>query len=295
MSLTIREVAKLTGVEAPTLRMWEQRHGFPDPERLPSGHRRYSRGDVESIKQVVRDRGAGLELRAAIDNARRSAGAGGPAAEHDSIYAGLRRRRPGLLPYLLSKRTLVHLSHAIEDECSASAERPILFATFQRERFYRQAEPCWRDLAKCAESVVVMADFARLRKRKGQPVEVPISHSTPIGREWSLVCDAPGFAAMVSAWERPGQDDVADPERAFEAVWSVEPELVRDAALVSRSIAERSSPGVTGELGTRLEEPVEAGGQIDTVLKLTNRMVAYVGEGGREPIQPPEPHSSAEA
>ncbi len=71
MSLTIREVVKLTGVEAPTLRMWEQRHGFPAPERLPSGHRRYSRADVEGIKQVLRDRAAGLELRAAIGNVRR--------------------------------------------------------------------------------------------------------------------------------------------------------------------------------------------------------------------------------
>ncbi len=28
--LTIREVTSRTGVEVATLRMWEQRHGFPD-------------------------------------------------------------------------------------------------------------------------------------------------------------------------------------------------------------------------------------------------------------------------
>jgi MerR family transcriptional regulator, light-induced transcriptional regulator len=293
VSLTIREVVKLTGVEAPTLRMWEQRHGFPTPERLPSGHRRYSRADVDAINQVLRDRAAGLELRAAIGSARRTEGA--PRQDDESIYAGLRKRRPDLIPHLLSKRTLVHLSHAIEDECCAHAERSVLFASFQRERFYRQSEARWRDLAGPAESALVLADFEKLRRPRGGPVEVPIDRADPIGREWSLVCDAPGFGALLSAWERPGQDDVPDRLRAFETVWSVEPELVRDAALVSHALAERSCPGVTGKLGDRLEGPLRGGGQIERALNLTNRMVAYVGEGGRAPMPLPEPHSSAEA
>ena len=291
MSLTIREVVKLTGVEAPTLRMWEQRHGFPAPERLPSGHRRYSRADVDAINQVLRDRASGLELRAAIENARRTDGR--PARDDESIYAGLRRRRPELIPYLLTKRTLVHLSHAIEDECCAAAERAVLFASFQRERFYRQSEARWRDLAGPAEGAFVLADFGKLRKPRGAPVEVPIDRADPIGREWSLVCDAPGFAALLSAWERPGQDDVPDPQRCFETIWSVEPELVRDAALVSHRLAERSSPGVTGKLEQRLERALGREGQIGRALNLTNRMVAYAGEGWREPRPLPEPHSSA--
>ena len=290
MSLTIREVVKLTGVEAPTLRMWEQRHGFPIPERLPSGHRRYSQADVDAINQVLRDRAAGLELRAAIGNARRTDGV--PAREDESIYAGLRRRRPDLIPYLLTKRTLVHLSHAIEDECCAAAGRGVLFASFQRELFYRQSEARWRDLAGPADGAFVLADFDKLRKPRGGPVEVPIDRADPIGREWSLVCDAPGFAALLSAWERPGQESVPDLLRTFETVWSVEPELVRDAALVSHGLAEHSCPGVTGELEERLDAPLRRDGQIGRALNLTNRMVAYAGEGWREPRPLPEPHSS---
>jgi DNA-binding transcriptional MerR regulator len=68
--LTIRDVARRTGVESATLRMWEQRHGFPEPERLPSGHRRYSNLDVELIGQVVRDRESGLSLTPCAASAR---------------------------------------------------------------------------------------------------------------------------------------------------------------------------------------------------------------------------------
>ncbi len=85
--LTIREVARQTGVPEGTLRMWETRYGFPVPERLPSGHRRYSDDDVASVRQVARDREAGLSMKAAIDRAREVA-----REPEVSIFAGVRRR-----------------------------------------------------------------------------------------------------------------------------------------------------------------------------------------------------------
>src|SRR3954471_7577970 len=134
--------------------MWETRYGFPVPERLPSGHRRYSDDDVQRVRQVSRDREAGMSMPAAIERAQQIAGEPEP-----SIFAAVRRRRPDLQPYLLAKRTLIGLSHAIEDECAARAERPVLFASFQRERFYRDAEPRWRDIASTAHCAIVFADF----------------------------------------------------------------------------------------------------------------------------------------
>ena len=58
--LSISDVVERTGVAEGTLRMWERRHGFPVPERLPSGHRRYSDDQVESVLRVVAGRSAGL-------------------------------------------------------------------------------------------------------------------------------------------------------------------------------------------------------------------------------------------
>lgn len=276
--LSIREVVSRTGVEAPTLRMWEQRHGFPIPERLPSGHRRYSEDDVDLIHGVVRDREAGLELRAAIEKARRGADARSLAIDDASIYAGLRRARPDLRPYLLPKGVLVAISHAIEDECGAGAHPALLMASFQRERYYRHAEARWRDLAGPAECAVVMADFPSVRRPDAGPIEIPIDRADPIGREWSLICDAPDFTALLSGWERPGQDEVTDSERTFEMIWSVEPELVRDAARVAGVIVEGAAPGVVPGLAARLETHVDGGPPpIGLLVQLANRMVAYVG------------------
>ncbi|HYI37989.1 MAG TPA: DICT sensory domain-containing protein [Thermoleophilaceae bacterium] len=274
-------MTRRTGVEVATLRMWEQRHGFPDPERLPSGHRRYSHLDVELIRQVVRERESGLELKAAIENAKRAARGERPVIEDDSIYSGLRRRRPDLKSYLLTKSTLIGVSHAIEDECSSASQRGMLFGGFQREHFYRAAQPRWRDLAACAECSFVLADFDHLETPDDGPVEVPIDDTEPLGREWALVYDAQAFGAVLSAWERPGQEEVADLDRRFEALWSVEPELVRDASTVAYGIVERVAPDVVQGIEKMLSRPVEPQHPtLAQVTALTNRMVAYVGGRG---------------
>ena len=136
--LTIGELARQTGMPAATLRSWEARYGFPQPHRLAGGHRRYKEGDTAVIREVLRLRASGMSLQAAIGQAAARTAAAGP-----SVFAALRRRHPGLAPRELSKATLLAITQAMEDECCARAERAVLFAGFQQERFYRQSSRRW--------------------------------------------------------------------------------------------------------------------------------------------------------
>src|SRR5436305_8303651 len=164
-ALGIGAVVERTGVAEATLRMWERRYGFPAPQRLASGHRRFSEHEIELIRAVAAKRAAGLTLPVAIEQARNEGSA--PAL---SVFAALRRRRPDLEPRVLLKPMMLALSHAIEDESLARAERLTVFGSFQRERFYRQAQLRWRELARTAEVAAVFADFARLRAPRDAPV-----------------------------------------------------------------------------------------------------------------------------
>ncbi len=49
-------------------------------------------------------------------------------------------------------------------------------------------------------------------------------------REWAVVHDSARLSLALTAWEVPGQDDVADLDRLFESVWTVDPGAVRTAA-----------------------------------------------------------------
>ena len=196
--LTIGQFVERTGVAEGTLRMWERRYGFPTPQRLASGHRRYHEANVEKVHRVAAERAAGMSLAAAI--ARVQAISMTPPS---SVYAALRHRRPDLEPRPLRQPIMLALTHAIEDESLSRAERPLLFGSFQARRFYRQAQPRWRELARGAELTVAFADFERVRVPRNGPAEIPVERTHPLAREWAVVCCAAGHAACLAAWEPP--------------------------------------------------------------------------------------------
>jgi len=51
--LSIGSLAKATGVPVETLRTWEQRYGFPQAERKPSGHRVYALSTVMRLRRIA--------------------------------------------------------------------------------------------------------------------------------------------------------------------------------------------------------------------------------------------------
>lgn len=58
----IRELVRRTGVNASTLRAWENRHGLLAPVRTPSGHRLYSQQDVLRVRRLQDLMAQGLGL-----------------------------------------------------------------------------------------------------------------------------------------------------------------------------------------------------------------------------------------
>ena len=270
-SLSIRELAERTGVTQATLRSWETRYGTPRPRRLAGGHRRYAEDDVTLVAEIVRHRASGLSLPAAIDQA-------GARDEEiaPSLYAGLRRHHPDLVPLLLRKATLLALSRALENECCARAERPVLFGSFQRQTFYLQSRSRWAELARTSRYAVVFADFPEGPETEQSPVEIALPASAALRREWAVVCDVPDYPACLSAWELPGQDE-DDSERRFETVWTVDPTVVRDAARICAHLTRASAPALGSALSEALSgaaAPASADSRRAT--GLLNRMIGYV-------------------
>lgn len=247
--LSIGDVAQLSGVPVATLRVWEQRHGFPAPARLGSGHRRYSARDVEAVRRVAAERAAGRSVGAAIEHAASLAG-----DRPRSLFSALRASRPELSPQPMSKPVLLALTRAVEDECLSRAERSIVFGVFQRERAYRQSERRWAELTRTAVLSLVFADFPDPPAARGATIEVPISRDEPLGREWAIVWHGPSQGGLLAAWERPARAD-RDP-RTFDCVWSVIPALVRDAARICAQVAAAHGRLLPPAIHEELDAPV---------------------------------------
>jgi DNA-binding transcriptional MerR regulator len=272
--LSIRELAAGSGVSEGTLRMWESRHGFPEPQRLPSGHRRYTERDVERVRAVVRARDEGLSLPRAIERARRLDEEGRP-----SVFGALRERFPELHPHPLPKPVLVRLSHAIEDECAVREPRSLLFGGFQDERFYRASEPRWRELTRTAERAIVFAGFGRTSRPRGGPLEVALAPSDVLMREWVVVCDGPRSGACLAGRQLPASGRGDQPW--FETLWTVDRAVVREASRVCRDLAARSAPEDVEDLRERLADtPPPADADARAAMELSTRMILYaVGAG----------------
>lgn len=274
--LSIKEVAERTGLAAGTIRMWEQRHGVPEPHRTASGYRRYSHADVEVLRRAQAYRHRGLSVPAALERARETGG----ESDHPSIYAAVAATDHGARPQVLRKSTLIALSRAIEHETLATAACPLLFGAFQHEQFYREVEPRYRRMAQNADAAAVFADFPAVRHPDGGPAELPIGPQDALGNEWCVVVDAPGYAACLLAWEQPGVTEPGsdrDADRRFEAIWTLDARATRRAAEVAVRLAGRADPafgarleGLLADRPLALEEPAPA------LTALTNRVVAYL-------------------
>ena len=271
VTLSIGDLAHRTGVPISTLRSWEKRYGFLQPDRRAGEHRRYSEADVDAVLEVLARRRGGLSLAAAVQRAD------APPVRSGSVFAELRRRHPVLRPQVLSRHTLVSMSHAIEDECCARAADPLLFGAFQRERFLRASYDRWRELARTAQCTVVFADFEHpAPTRRGAPIEVRVPSDSPLNREWVVVCDAVDLPACLTAVERPGQDPGAG-DRTFEAVWSVDPQVVRDASRIAAALADDLRPEwrEAADLPPQ-PDPPGASEDLRRATELFDRMVAYI-------------------
>ena len=289
--LTIGDLAEQTGLTPALLRAWESRHGFPTPTRLTSGHRRYSAADVERVEHVLRRRDAGIRLDVAIAEVMGADPPGSP-----SVFAELRRRHPHLAVHRLRKSTLIAMSWAIEDECGARADRPVLIGSFERERFFRAAEARWLALSRVAHCALAFAwDFPGQRTGTSHahddhdsPADprdldavdaglelVRLERSSPMAREWAVISDGPEMSACLSAWELPGQSVVRDRDRLFEAIWTVHPTAVRDATTVAAAVAADAGSHAGAAMQDELRRGLRPTGPAPDPTALFDRILVY--------------------
>ncbi|HEX6022821.1 MAG TPA: DICT sensory domain-containing protein [Solirubrobacter sp.] len=276
--LAIKDLAEQTGVAAGTIRMWEQRYGFPAPARTAAGYRIYTEQDVVTLRRAVAYRDRGLSVPAALERARSLA----TATDRPSIFAAVAAGDAPVRPQRLHKPTLAAMSQAIEEEALARAAGPVVIGAFQAERNYRAVEHRYRRLAQIADAIGVYATFADVTiAGDDAPAELPVAGT--LGHEWAVVVDAPGYAACLVGWELP---DSTPAERVFEAVWTMDPVVVRRAAQVGAALAADHAPEWSERLLAMLaDRPLAVESPAPGLTAVTNRMLAYldatVAESGR--------------
>jgi DNA-binding transcriptional MerR regulator len=141
----IQTVAEMTGVPASTLRTWEQRYGFPSPDRTASAYRVYSDEDIREIVRVRELCDRGLAPAEAVQEvvAGSKSGAKQPARPSAAPEPAL------AMPALAELAgAIVEAVEAFDPERLEQLVRTALLAGSHREVMAQAIEPAWREVRR---------------------------------------------------------------------------------------------------------------------------------------------------
>ncbi|MBW4573671.1 MAG: GAF domain-containing protein [Aphanothece sp. CMT-3BRIN-NPC111] len=165
-----------------------------------------------------------------------------------SILADLLQAMPQLRPQLYFKSSLTALSHAMEDQVLAGPDRPLVIASFQRERFYRQEAHRYRRIAERTPQVYVLAaPEAEFKSASGIYETVAFEPTDPLSKEWHLVVVGQQYSTCLICRERPApapdskEASEMEAARRFEGIWTFERQATSIAVelLLERILAYR--------------------------------------------------------
>ena len=174
--LAIKDIAEQTGIAAGTIRMWEQRYGFPSPERTASGLPTLHR--AETSRRCVASRPtatAGSPSRRAIERAREAC----TETDRPSIYAAVALTRPRRAPAGPAQVDARRARRAIEHEAIARAAAPVLVGAFQHEASTARSSPATAGWPTAPTPRSSSPTSRRASKPPGGPVEIPIAAARP--------------------------------------------------------------------------------------------------------------------
>jgi DICT domain-containing protein/signal transduction histidine kinase len=181
-----------------------------------------------------------------------------------SVLSDLLQTLPYLRPQLYFKASLTALSHAMEDQVlAATLEEPLVIASFQRERFYRQEAHRYQRLAQRSNQIYVLSapetDFSN---SSDYYEKVAFEPDDGLSQEWHLIVLAQNYATCLVCREVPlslakkqqmrelSPTLDTDTSRRFEGIWTSE----RGASLKAASLLLERILVYRPELAPKIEQ-----------------------------------------
>lgn len=204
----------------------------------------------------------------------------------DSILDDLLKALPQVRPQTYFKSSLTALSHAMEDQVLAGVDRPLVIASFQRERFYKQEAHRYQRIAERTDQVYVLAapetDFAN---RSEHYETIAFEPEDALSQEWHLVVLGQQYASCLICKEREASDSPAlhiDQSRRFEGIWTFDRAVVHKSAelLLNRILRYRPEleDKITPILSQLQTQPKMGTNQVDPA-PFADRLVTYLQAG----------------
>jgi DICT domain-containing protein len=164
-----------------------------------------------------------------------------------SLYPALRPLVGSDQVSLLSKATLVDMSHAIEDIVLEERLAALVFTGFQKSTHWEEEVRRYRDLAQVARSVCI---FARGDLSVAESVHcagVTLAPDDRLSQEWFLLV-LTGEIAVVLCGQDCHSPVQQEAERLFETIWTFEPAVIARCLEVVEGAVARYRPDLIDQI-----------------------------------------------
>ncbi|EDX87888.1 ATPase, histidine kinase-, DNA gyrase B-, and HSP90-like domain protein [Synechococcus sp. PCC 7335] len=191
---------------------------------------------------------------------------GNPASIVEEMFELL----PNLRTQMYFKTSLTALSHAMEDQVLAGSEqRPLIIASFQQERFYRQEAQRYVRIGEVSDQVYVLSasdtQFSETAKEQSSDYErIDFDEEDALTQEWHLVVIGEHYSAALICRERQpmlvnprqletetGPDQAVshlDQARRFEGIWTLNRQVSLRAAKLLLDRIQEYRPGLAAKI-----------------------------------------------
>lgn len=214
----------------------------------------------------------------------------------DSVVESLLQAIPQLRSQLFFKTSLTALSHAMEDQVLSGKEKPLVIASFQQERFYRQEASRYQRISEISDQVYVLSAAGTSFEDGADLYEtIAFDEDDALTLEWHLVVIGAQYSACLICRERDAAISIVPPPtpgaptldqtRRFEGVWTQESIVCHRAANILLDRIAGYEPSLQPKIDeakkrylllSATTEDVQVGAGADP---FTQRLVTYLQAG----------------
>lgn len=147
----------------------------------------------------------------------------------------------------LTKATLVHLSHTLEDIVLTQRLPALIFTGFQESSYWRKETARYEHLAAIAKQVCIFAGRPLPKDGPAHALQITLDDNDPARQEWFLTILSGQFSVVLCGLDRVATV-TSEAYRRFDTIWSFEPAVVSVALDAVEGLLEKYRPARAAEL-----------------------------------------------
>jgi PAS domain S-box-containing protein len=143
-----------------------------------------------------------------------------------SLFHILKEKFGDRIPSIrVTKATLVHLSHTLEDIVLTHHLPALIFTGFQESSHWKKETERYRQLAEVAQQVCIFAGKPLPEDSNARSLHIELTGDDPLRQEWFLLILSERFSALLCGLDHL-TPTTQEATREFETYWSFEPDLI---------------------------------------------------------------------